>query len=297
MARKSAKSGRRKRGNRRYGSTLLVSARAKKQRGDKLKDVGRALVVIVAAAGAAAALWIGMSSAGGALFSRNDAFAIDSLVFNTEDAVVRDYFRRKFKIYEGANLFGFDIAEARSEFLRQSPNYRELEITRRLPHTLSITLHEREPLARFGRRGGFVIDREGVVFGPRSRYGVLPAIIGYRGDLLKPGDRVSGLVRDAVVLLDLCTEPAFAQEFEIRSIDVRGDFTARPDDLRVYMADDLTCDIWWARGPADLGKDDLRQRLLKLRAMIRQDRAEGRRLKSVDLTLDTYRKNTPLKYW
>lgn len=279
------------------GSTLQVRSRSKRSGSDVLKVAGRVAAVVAALAVVVAGIWFGVRVAGAALYSSNGAFTIRTLRFIPDDRIVRGFFRMKFQVEEGANLFGFDAGAARAEFLRVSPNYREVEMTRRLPGTLTIALHEREPLARFGRGDGFVIDSDGVVFGPRARYGVLPAILGYKGRALKPGDKVDGLSRDAVFLLETCNGPDFAQEFVIRSVDVRGNFRARPDDLRMYLDGETTIDIWWSRGHKDAGRGDLKRRLLKLRGMLRQEREAGRRLKSVNLTLDNFEQSTTFEYW
>ena len=119
---------------------------------------------------------------------------------------------------------------------------------------------------------------------------MLPSIIGYRERALKPGDRLAGLARDAVTYLDVCNDPEFAQDFNIRAADVRGNFKARPDAIRVYLAEDITVDFWWARNAEDLGLDDLRERLFFLRGLLR---ARGPRTWNyVNLTLDNYEKNT-----
>ena len=257
--------------------------------------------LVFASAGVALALcvgtWFGVKSMGEALFAENPIFTIQNIELGTSDRVALDYIRGKLRIDPGANLFGIDIAKARTEFLKYAPHYKSMEITRILPDTMRIALVEREPIARFGHQGGFLVDAEGYVFGPRRHDSAQPGIEGYMGPVLQPGDRLEGLASDAVAVLDFCRKADLDEEIHIESIDVTGEFGGRKDSLRLHLKNRISVDLWWNRSNGDVVNDDLYDRLSFLRSIIRKERSNGRALESVNLTLDAYRRNAPTKFW
>jgi cell division septal protein FtsQ len=299
-SRKSETTRRRSRaGNRRAGATLEVAARARGRSKIPAKFWLKAILVPAAILAVLGGLAIGVLSLGRALFSRNDAFSIRQLVVDTDDPVALSYLEGKRDIRKGQNLFAFDIGDVRREFLRHAPNYRAIKLTRILPGTLTISVTPRDPLVLIGRRGGFAVDADGCVFGQRNAPDALPLIVGYQGAFLKPGDRVQGLASDAVRLLDTWLNTDVEREMIVRTVDVRGGHRGAKDALRVVLDGDTTVDFAWKRGRTRgaASVDDLRARILFLRAMVRQARDEGRRLKDVDLTLDDYRQRNSAKYW
>lgn len=283
--------------NRRAGPTLNVSTRSRARKRANPVEFGRALVWPAGVALVLAVLWLGFRAIGALLFTRNDQFTIRQLQIETDDVVALGYIRDKQNIQEGVNLFGFSARNLRREFLQAAPNYKSLEVVRLLPDTLKITLVPREPLARIGRRGGFVVDAEKRIFGYRGDKDALPAVIGYRGPMLTPGDRISGLAADGVTAINLCREIDVGRELAIQGVDVRGGFAGKPDDLRLYLADDITVDLWWDREGGRSGVEDLRNRLVHLRGIARDARKRRKRLKMVNLTLNAYPNNTPVTYW
>lgn len=298
---KRSSGGRRsRRGGRQKATLLEVSARGRGRGGRGTGGLWLRLVGIpVALIALLAGLAYGTLAVGRLLFSRNESFTIRRLSINSDDSIARSYLEGKRDIRIGQNLFAFNIGDVRAEFLRHAPNYRAITITRVLPDTLTITITPREPLALLGRRGGFAVDAEGWVFGQRKAPDALPLIVGYQGAFLKPGDRVQALSADAVRLIDTWLSTDVEREMIVRTVDVRGTFRGAKDALQVVLDGDLTVDIAWKRGrqrgPAAV--DDLRRRLLFLRAMVRDARQTGKRLRDVDLTLDDYQTRNAARYW
>lgn len=284
---------------RRRGATLEVSARGRGRGrvsgGLWLRVVGIPLALLLVLGG----LVYGTLALGRFLFSRNEAFTIRRLNINSDDSIARSYLEGKRDIRVGQNLFAFNIGDVRSEFLRHAPNYRAITITRVLPDMLTIAITPREPLALIGRRGGFAVDAEGWVFGQRKAPDALPLIVGYQGAFLKPGDRVQALSADAVRLIDTWLSTDVEREMIVRTVDVRGEFRGAKDALQVVLDGDLTVDFAWKRGRhrGAAAVDDLRRRILFLRAMVRQARDEGKRLRDVDLTLEDYQIRNAARYW
>ena len=291
------RSRRRSRNRRAGGPTLNVSARTRARKRANPVEFGRALVWPAGVALVLALGWLGLRALGAVLFSHNDQFTIRRLQIETDDVVALDYIREKQGIREGLNLFGFSARQVRREFLKAAPNYKSMEITRLLPDTLKIAVAPREPLARIGRRGGFVVDAEKRVFGHRGNRDALPVILGYRGPMLNPGDRVGGLAADAVTAIAVCRELDTGGELPLQGVDVRGNFAGQPDDLRLYLDGDTTVDLWWDRDDGESGIENLRGRLRQLRGIAREARVRNKRLKAVNLTLSNYEHNAPAEYW
>lgn len=88
----------------------------------------------------------------------------------------------QFGIRKGANLALIDFAARRRAILEKLPNIRALTVERQLPERVTITVEEREPVARMNVRGnksvtGRVVDSEGVVFLRQAGTSLLPVIV------------------------------------------------------------------------------------------------------------------------
>jgi hypothetical protein len=116
----------------------------------------------------------------------------ESVTINTGKTLTPDLVCEVLGLREGVNIFTLDIAAKRLELLEQAPNIKDMSITRRMPDKLTITIIEREPVARVGSNGR-VVDDEGVVFIRYAGIGGLPLIKGVEGfSQIKPGDRLYG---------------------------------------------------------------------------------------------------------
>lgn len=62
--------------------------------------------------------------------------------------ITSDLVREHLKLREGMPLFAGDLAERRKKYMADAPTIHSLTITRILPDRISVTLVEREPLAR-----------------------------------------------------------------------------------------------------------------------------------------------------
>ncbi|MDA0578223.1 MAG: hypothetical protein O3B24_09005, partial [Verrucomicrobia bacterium] len=151
--------------NRRTGERLEVTSRGRSRSRTDLRVWVRLIGIPVGILVALGLVVLGIRETGALLFSRNDAFLIRTLTLNTDDPVALSYLQGKRAIQKGANLFAFDIGDVREDFLRHSPNYRGIKLTRTLPDTLAVEVVPRQPLAVLSRRNGFAVDAEGCVFG------------------------------------------------------------------------------------------------------------------------------------
>ena len=175
------------------------------------------LVLAIAIAGAIV-VRAGIDAAGGALFSRNDRFAIRRLDVTAGRLITSELVQEYMQISEGMNLFAFDVKRARLDFLRRCPGVKSMEISRVLPDTLRIVIVERQPVARLaGRR--FVVDAEGIAFRVPVDTSRLPMITGHAGQQLKAGDRVAAGVDRALQVLELCEDPACGIQLDSLRVD------------------------------------------------------------------------------
>ena len=222
-----------------------------------------------------------------------------TVMLDSADEAAGGFLENKCALRKGENIFGFNIQNVSRKFLAMTPHYQSIRITRVLPDTVEVKLVPRQPVAVLGRRGGLAVDGAGRVFNQRNTPAAgLPLLIGYQGHFLKPGDQVQGLAADAAHLAQLWTGTDIERELPLRTVDVRGGFRGAKDALQVVLDGELTADVAWRRGRGGAEADqDLRERILFLRAMVQRAQREGRRLKEVDLTLDDYRQHNAVKYW
>ncbi len=91
------------------------------------------------------------------------------------------------------NLFAISPGELRQEFLRD-PLIQEIEIRRILPHTLSLTVYGRTPVAQLIKSGERLVDALGIIMAPanKSEWLTLPVITGIaRINSYKTGEKLN----------------------------------------------------------------------------------------------------------
>lgn len=131
----------------------------------------------------------------------------DDVTITTGKTLTPDLVCEVLGLHEGINLFSIPIEQKRRELLEQAPNIRDITIVRRMPDKLTITIVEREPIARVGANGR-VVDEEGVVFVRYAGTGGLPLIKGSEEFAqIKPGERVQGNEMAAVRLVNNSLRP------------------------------------------------------------------------------------------
>jgi hypothetical protein len=158
-----------------------------------------------------AGLFYGARAAGRMLGLENPAFTLGKIVLpDNLPLLPRELVIEKAGIQEGDNLFARDVKQIRADLLAV-PAVRTVEVTRRLPDRIDISLTVREPAARAGLEGGFsyLVDLEGMVFGRSSQHRHLPLLRGVDPATLQFGQS----------LLNEATRPAFEA---LRMIESRG---------------------------------------------------------------------------
>jgi cell division septal protein FtsQ len=179
-------------------------------------------------------------------------FVLRTIEIQAGDTITSDLVREQLRLREGMPLFALDIAECRREYMHHAATIRSLTITRTLPDRLSVSLVEREPLARLARKP-LAVDRDGCVFVRYLGIEILPCISGYPADGLVPGARVAGLAQAALELFELLKNHTLP--LQIVDVDV-----SREDYLDCTMSDQRRVKLAWPR----MGENDARSNRLLL---------------------------------
>lgn len=224
--------------------------------------------------------WIGRK-----LYSENPRFEIQHLVISCDGRLTEDRIREYTGLAEGLNLFAvkFEAIEAN---LEKVPAIESVYLERKLPHTLIVKVKERIPVARINgrqsRRFPFVVDRYGIVLPPRQSASSLPLISGIDSDLRLGLRAEHPDVETVLKIIALCDSMGSLREYvRIESLDVQyNDFIVMrlEGGIRVRMP-----------------RFSLKTKLQNLATVIKIAHGQGRRVKEVDLTLDSAK--VPVTYY
>ncbi|MDR3564940.1 MAG: FtsQ-type POTRA domain-containing protein [Negativicutes bacterium] len=161
----------------------------------------------------------------GFLFLRSTYFTVGSVVIEGNKFLTVDDVNRAADIPEKINIFRLDTSEIKSRLLRDL-RVAEVNVTRRFPATIVISLTERQPLAYVANSFGFVqLDKQGVVLVALKNIKQVnvPIITGVRLGSIYVGDKVETIaVKNALVYLAALDEDTINQLSEI-NIKSNGD--------------------------------------------------------------------------
>jgi cell division protein FtsQ len=247
----------------------------------------RSLVILFLAVLAVAVLfgvYKGLAYTGSLFFSRNPRFEIKHILISSDGRLTGAQLREYAGVEKGTNLFAVDF-DALREQLETVPLVESVNIQRRFPSTLVITVTERVAVAQIrGRSHGipFLVDRHGVVM-PATRSGqALPLIEGLKIDTLRPGSRVDDPgVLQALDILTACEALGLGAQVALESFDLN-----YPEFITVRVNGETT-----VRFPRHSARD----KLIRMVSVLQLAREQGRRVKTVDLTPDG--RNVPVTYY
>ncbi len=270
----------------RRSTQLRVQARAALDAKARARWAGRFAVLFVGLLALAAVLWVGWQFFYRHALERNDAFHIRDFKIQCVGEVITPKHVMDYAELTGIrNLFALDLAAKRDFLKSKVPRVKEVTISRRLPGELVIEVQERVSAARLDMGGYFLtVDREGCVLGPAGPASQLPAISGHCLAGLRPGSRLGGTsVMNALAVIDVCESTQVRGLFKVVRIDVRS-----REALELFLAGGERVQLAWQRmGTGDaLERDQLEQKLLKLAEILKAAAAQGRRLASLDMTLE-----------
>ena len=265
--------GRRK--NRSRDGLLRAAVRSGERRRTVRRRVVAALVTLIGLPALAVGLWWGGHQAWLGMFAENPFFEIQRIEITTDGmlgvADVQEYAR----VRPGMNLFAVRPQDVRAELLKV-PVIADAQVGRCLPDGLVIEVTERIAVARLGRPGArstLAVDATGHVLGPSSVRTSLPVILGVRDVGLRPGDVVAdAMLPEALAILEICNAEKMRGVLAVASIDV---------------GSDERIDVGLASGERVLlSRDRIKEKLWKLREMLKEARRQGLALATYDLTVD-----------
>lgn len=263
--------------------------RSKKRKGaDSSAMVRRSFSVILLLVVTGAVLFgikEGFDLMGRKLFSTNPRFEIQHLVISCDGKLTEDRIREYTGLTEGKNLFAVEFKDIEMA-LSKVPVVESVYLERKLPHTLIVKVKERIPVARItgrkSQRFPFVVDRYGVVLPPRQSAASLPLIKGMDQDLRLglPVDHPD--VKTSLQIIALCNSSGSLRSYvQLESLDVKyADFIDMrlKGGIRVRMP-----------------RFSLKAKLQNLATVIKIASGQGKRVKEVDLTLDSAK--VPVSYY
>ena len=185
-----------------------------------------------------------------------------------------------FGLTNGVNLAKVPFATLRERLIKDTPNLRDVKITRRLPNFVRIEATERVPVVRVIGSGANAspnnaADREGVVFWyPRRDTALLPVVREAKKNTSAPGQRLTGMALAALRLLEEASDPAFAA-LKIQEVD-----TFKPDYLFATLGDSSRAKIAWEdmEKPTKASRISLTNQLARLSKAIKTNLAAGTKL-------------------
>ena len=267
------------------GQLLLnVKMRAVTARKRRKKMAWGIASLVLAVGTACGILWITIGTLLDRFFYSNPAYTLREIVLDLDGTMDAEAARDRTGIAEGANIFAVDIAGA-ARRLAAVPAVADVQIERRLPDRIEITLVARDPVARIGSGGAahdqWLVDDSGFVVQPeiwKPEFDSLPEISGGAA----PGGQ-------GVVLADADYQNAFSL---LRAVRARGGdlfAIARLDISKDYCLDVETP----AGAKIKFAPDGFADQLARLEKLLAHCRDTGRQLESVNLMV---RRNTPVKF-
>lgn len=227
----------------------------------------------------------GFNWMGRKLYSENRRFEIQHLIVSCDGKLTEDYIRECSGLREGMNLWALSFDEIEEKLMAVS-RIESVQLERKLPHTLIVKVKERMPVAMIsGRqisRYPFMIDRYGYVLPHRRKLATLPLIKGLDEDLVLGEPVEHADVETALKIIGICDSSGYLRNYvRIESLDLKySDFI----DMRLHGGIRVR-----------MPRFSLKPKLQNLATVIKIANGEGRRVKEVDLTLDSAK--VPVTYY
>jgi cell division septal protein FtsQ len=191
--------------------------------------ISKIVLVIAVGGGLYYGIRIGLSR----FFFDNPDYRLSTIAIRTDGTLQRDQVLKAGRLVEGLNIFSINLARVRDR-LQQLAQIDEVQVERKMPNEIDITITERKPIAwitsekevadPFVSDAAFLVDARGILMKEKKllpEYLALPLITGCSSEALVPGKRVDSLeARAALELLRLTTTSFMQTRFQIRDVDV-----------------------------------------------------------------------------
>jgi cell division septal protein FtsQ len=126
---------------------LDVKLRTSQTRAARMRLVGLVMTVVFSLAVVGLVLWRGGKWAMDELIYQNDAFAIRQIEVQTDGVLRSEVIRTWARVRIGQNLMALDLMRVKHD-LELQPAIQSVAVERELPHTLKLSVSEREPVAQ-----------------------------------------------------------------------------------------------------------------------------------------------------
>jgi cell division septal protein FtsQ len=191
--------------------------------------ISKIVLVIAVCGGLYYGIRIGLSR----FFFDNPDYRLSTIAIRTDGTLQRDQVLKAGGLVEGLNIFSINLARVRDR-LQQLAQIDEVQVERKMPNEIDITITERKPIAwitsekevadPFVSDAAFLVDARGILMKEKKllpEYLALPLITGCSSEALVPGKPVDSLeARAALELLRLTTTSFMQTRFQIRDVDV-----------------------------------------------------------------------------
>jgi len=196
-----------------------------------------------------------------------------------------DFIREASDLREGMNLWELSFDDIEKKLLSVSV-IESVYLERKLPHTMILKVKERVPVAQItGRRASkypFMVDRYGYILPHRRSLASLPLIHGLDETLSLGQPLGHEDVKTALKIIGICDATGYLRNYvRIESLDLK-----YSDFIDMRLAGDIR-----VRMP----RFSLKPKLQNLATVIKIANGQGRRVKEVDLTLDSAK--VPVTYY
>jgi cell division septal protein FtsQ len=218
---------------RRQQHLLDVTVRSRKATQHRNRRVLVLISKVTLALGLCVGIYFGGREAARRLFFENPDYQLSAINVQTDGTLSRDQILQVAGLREGENIFAVNLGKVHDQ-LQQLPQVDDVQVVRKLPAEIDITVTERKPIAwmtdakeisdPFDSEAAFLVDARGVLMKEKKllpEYLGLPLISGCTGESLEPGKIVESFeAKAALELLRLSTRSFMQTRFQIREIDI-----------------------------------------------------------------------------
>lgn len=218
---------------RRQQHLLDVKVRARRVSHHRNRRILLVVSKIVLVIAVCAGLYYGVRTGLSRFFFDNPDYRLSTIAIRTDGTLQRDQILKAGGLQEGLNIFSVNLAQVHDR-LQQLSQVDEVQVERKMPNEIDITITERKPIAwitsektvtdPFASDAAFLVDARGVLMREKKllpEYLALPLITGCSSEALVPGKTVDSLeAKAALELLRLTTTSFMQTRFQIRDVDV-----------------------------------------------------------------------------
>ena len=218
---------------RRQQHLLDVKVRARRVSHHRNRRILLVVSKIVLVIAVCAGLYYGVRTGLSRFFFDNPDYRLSTIAIRTDGTLQRDQILKAAGLQEGLNIFSVNLAQIHDR-LQQLSQVDEVQVERKMPNEIDITITERKPIAwitsektvtdPFASDAAFLVDARGILMKEKKllpEYLALPLITGCSSEALVPGKTVDSFeAKAALELLRLTTTSFMQTRFQIREVDV-----------------------------------------------------------------------------